>query len=135
MTILQQPTIPSSSHTTSHDFPKRYRLLESYDFKAVFDAPIKKIHTAHLLAFIAKGSADSSRLGLAITKKKLKHAVARNRIKRLTREAFRQQRSQFETIDIVVIVKASYDKSFDIGQEVDELFSKIHQKFGQSKTA
>lgn len=61
--------------------------------------------------------------------------MARNRIKRLTREAFRQQRSQFETIDIVVIVKASYDKSFDIGREVDELFSKIHQKFGQSKKA
>lgn len=135
MTIRQQPTIPSSSHTTSHDFPKRYRLLGSDNFKAVFDAPIKKIHTAHLLAFIAKGSADSSRLGLAITKKKLRHAVVRNRIKRLTREAFRQEHSQFETIDIVVIVKASYDKRFDIGQEVDELFSKIHQKFGQSKTA
>ncbi len=135
MTIRQQPTIPSSNHTPSHDFPKRYRLLGSDDFKAVFDAPIKKIHTAHLLAFIAKGSADLSRLGLAITKKKLKHAVARNRIKRLTREAFRQQHNQFETIDIVVIVKASYDKRFDIGREVDELFSKIHQKFGQSKTA
>lgn len=126
MTISQQ-----SAATSNHRFTKQHRLLGSPEFKAVFDAPIKKIHTAHLLAFIAKGSSDESRLGLAITKKKLKHAVARNHIKRLTREVFRHKRSHLAAIDIVVIVKVGYQKSFDIGQEVDELFSKIHQKFGK----
>lgn len=134
MNTISQPehnhcAISSSDRT----FKKQHRLLNPSDFKAVFDAPIKKIHTVHLMAFVAKSSSCQPRLGLAITKKKLKRAVARNRIKRLTRETFRHHRSQLSNIDVVVIVKASYDQKFDIGQEVDELFNKIHQKFDNEK--
>ena len=48
---------------------------------------------------------DSARLGLAVAKKHLKRAVDRNRIKRLVRESFRQQRDLLEGLDIVVLVK------------------------------
>ncbi|MFC0819956.1 ribonuclease P protein component [Moraxella marmotae] len=119
------------TQTTTHGFTKTDRLLTAGEFQRVFAAPIKKIHTAHLLAFIAKNDGDTARLGLAITKKKLKKAVDRNRIKRLTREQFRQSKTNLAGIDMVVIVKVGYDRAFDITPEVAEMFSKINKLYGK----
>jgi len=47
----------------------------------------------------------TARLGLAISKKQCKRATARNRIKRLVRESFRQNRDRLEGLDIVVMNK------------------------------
>lgn len=111
------------------NFQKYHRLLTPADFKAVFDSPIKKVHTLHLLAFIGQGQGLSARLGLAITKKKLKKAVDRNRLKRLCRENFRHRQTSWMVIDVVVIVKAGYPREFDIATEVAELFNKINKLY------
>lgn len=44
-----------------------------------------------------------ARLGLAISKKHCRKATARNRIKRMIRESFRQHQAQLVGLDIVVI--------------------------------
>lgn len=105
-------------------FDKQDRLLNSADFKQVFDNPIKKVHSDHLIAFLAK-SDQGPRLGLAITKKKLKTAVERNGLKRQAREYFRQAKHELPKLDIVIIVKLSYGKDIKIGDEVAELIRKI----------
>lgn len=46
---------------------------------------------------------EIARLGLAISKKQCRKATARNRIKRVTREAFRQHQHELKGLDIVVI--------------------------------
>ncbi|MCJ7589891.1 MAG: ribonuclease P protein component [Woeseiaceae bacterium] len=46
---------------------------------------------------------EIARLGLAISKKQCRKATARNRIKRVTREAFRQHQHKLKGLDIVVI--------------------------------
>ncbi len=46
---------------------------------------------------------DHARLGLAISKKKIRTAAARNRIKRLVRESFRLRCRNLSSIDIVVL--------------------------------
>jgi ribonuclease P protein component len=46
---------------------------------------------------------DAARLGLAISKKHCRKATARNRIKRVIRESFRQHQQQLAGLDIVVI--------------------------------
>ena len=46
---------------------------------------------------------DNPRLGLVISRKAARTAVARNRIKRLVRESFRHAQQQFGGLDIVVI--------------------------------
>ena len=46
---------------------------------------------------------ETARLGLAISKKQCRKATARNRIKRATREAFRQHQHKLKGLDIVVI--------------------------------
>ena len=42
-------------------------------------------------------------MGLAISKKRCRRATARNRIKRIVRESFRQNSGELEGLDIVVM--------------------------------
>jgi ribonuclease P protein component len=72
-------------------FGKSLRLLCSGEFKAVFDdAPYRASHQSFLI-LARPNTLDHPRLGLVVAKKHLRFAVSRNRIKRLTRELFRQQ--------------------------------------------
>lgn len=50
-----------------------------------------------------------ARLGLAVSSKAVRHAVARNRIKRIVRETFRLRREQLEALDFIVIARSSAD--------------------------
>ena len=47
-----------------------------------------------------------ARLGLAVPKRQIKTAVARNRIRRLIRESFRYNQHRLAGLDVVVLVKA-----------------------------
>lgn len=109
---------------TALTFCKQQRLLKPAEFKRVFDNPIKKIHSQHLIAFVQTGE-HQPRLGLAITKKKLKLAVMRNQLKRLTREHFRLNAHKLGAVDVVLIVKMGYAKGADLNTELDEIFAKL----------
>jgi ribonuclease P protein component len=52
-----------------------------------------------------------ARLGLAVSKKNCKLAVARNRLKRIVRESFRQHQAELTGIDIVVMNQAGTHKA------------------------
>lgn len=108
-------------------FTKAERLLHPNEFKRVFDNPIKKIHSEHLLLFIQTGVPEQTqaRLGLAITKKKVKLAVMRNRLKRLSREIFRHTAPTLGSVDVVLIVKKSYAKKIDLNDELTHIFEKL----------
>lgn len=108
-------------------FTKVERLLHPNEFKRVFDNPIKKIHSEHLLLFIQTGVPEQTqaRLGLAITKKKVKLAVMRNRLKRLSREIFRHTAPTLGSVDVVLIVKKSYAKKTDLNDELTHIFEKL----------
>lgn len=108
----------------AHTFCKQQRLLKPAEFQRVFDNPIKKIHSQHLLAFVQTGQ-HRPRLGLAITKKKLKLAVMRNQLKRLTREHFRLNAHKLGAVDVVLIVKVGYAKGTDLHAELEEIFAKL----------
>lgn len=122
MTNLQ-----SSIPTPSFCFAKAWRLLSPNDFKRVFDNPVKKIHSQHLLLLVQTGTPERpyARLGLAITKKKVKLAVMRNRLKRLTREHFRHTATTLGAVDVVLIVKKKYTKETDLHDELSHIFEKL----------
>lgn len=69
-------------------------------------------------------------MGLVISRKNVGCAVARNRIKRLCREAFRQRADDFATIDIVILARNGLDKldNSAVTLLLNSLFDKLCQK-------
>lgn len=57
----------------------------------------------HLTVLARQNGLDHARLGLAISKRMIKTAVGRNRVKRQIRESFRHHQTQLAGLDIVVL--------------------------------
>ena len=88
----------------SERFPRAARLQEPDAYRRVFAKPVRS--SDYLFTVLArKNGAGSARLGLAISKKQLRRAVERNRIKRVVRESFRHQRPSLPPIDLVVLAR------------------------------
>ena len=106
---------------------KRQRLLHSREFSQVFSQPSRRVSTPQLLMLVRGNELGVARLGLVISRKNVGCAVARNRIKRLCREAFRMRAGDFATIDIVVLARsglAQLDNSA-ITAMLNSLFDKL----------
>ena len=116
--------------TSSARFTKQQRLLTPAAFREVFDAPERKLHQSHLMAFVRTNTHEQPRVGMAITKRKVPTAVARNLIKRQIREQFRIKSLKLENKDIVFIVKKSIKglDSKELKNEINNIFKKIEKK-------
>ena len=73
-----------------------------------------RVHSNFFVLFALPGATANSRLGITATKK-FGHAVARNRIKRIVREIFRNNRGPASAaVDLVVNVKmGAREQSYD----------------------
>ena len=78
------------------------RLLSAKDYERVFQRAQKSSGKAFTVLARPGGQAGA-RLGLAIARKQIRRAVARNRIKRLVRESFRRHQDLLSGLDVVVI--------------------------------
>lgn len=86
-------------------FSARQRMRHGSDFRRAYERKVRTTEGA-LLVYGSENGLDHARLGLSVSRK-VGNAVARNRWKRLTREAFRL--SQFELpsgIDLVIVPRA-----------------------------
>lgn len=86
-----------------HGFPRSIRLLTRGDFSRIFSDTQCKSLDDSLLILARHNGLDYPRLGLAISKRNIKTAVGRNRVKRLVRESFRLQQALLKGLDIVVL--------------------------------
>jgi ribonuclease P protein component len=114
---------------TELTFLRELRLLTPSDFTPVFKNPV--VASSSAFTFLAKhNELNNPRLGLTIAKKRVKKAVARNRIKRLTRESFRLQQHDLPNIDIIVMAKNGTDKlsNEELNKQLDKLWLKIAQR-------
>jgi ribonuclease P protein component len=81
------------------------RLLDAASFARVFKNATRS-RDRWFTVLCRDNSLGIARLGLAVSKKHCKKAVARNRIKRIIRESFRGQQDRLEGLDIVVMNQA-----------------------------
>lgn len=95
-------TQSGSTSSNSIRFPKDNRLLDAAAFGRVFQKATPS--RDKLFTVLSRPNDErTARLGLAISKKHCKRATARNHIKRIIRESFRQHQAQLTGLDIVVM--------------------------------
>lgn len=77
------------------------------------------------------GSLDVARLGLAVSKKSVKHAVKRNQIKRIVRETFRKHKSSLIGLDIIFVSfqKINELNKTELKDVLEEQWKNISKKF------
>ncbi|TVR60726.1 MAG: ribonuclease P protein component [Candidatus Competibacteraceae bacterium] len=82
--------------------PRRARLTGARAYTRVFAHPSKS--SDRYFTVLARPNALAyPRLGLAISRKVARSAVARNRLKRLVRESFRHHQGRLGGLDVVVM--------------------------------
>ncbi|MCB1669500.1 MAG: ribonuclease P protein component [Gammaproteobacteria bacterium] len=120
-------------------FPRKLRLTEAGQFKAVFDRAQFKVSNRYLLILARENQLEQGRLGLVIGKKHLPKAVQRNRIKRLLRTSFRLNQDLLLGLDMVILARSNMNAldNQQIHNDVQRLWLDLvkKSKASQSKNA
>jgi len=109
-------------------FPRSQRLLGARDYDVVFKRN-RRVVNRYFTVLGHRRQAGDSRLGMAIAKKRAKHAVTRNRIKRVCRESFRQQGQNLSGFDVVVMNRdaAATATKQELRLALDDLWKKLQR--------
>ena len=117
-------------------FPRRVRLTEPVDYERVFKRCRYRLTDRWFTLLANSSPLDRPRLGLAISKKVARDAVARNRIKRVIRESFRHWQTRLDTLDIVILGRAGVatqpNKALDAALE--KLWTQLIEKCAGSSS-
>jgi len=114
--------------TSDSRFRRDHRLLTAADFNGVFKNAAKSSDRYFTVLF-RKHSGDTARLGFAVAKKRVANATARNRLKRLVRESFRQSRQTLPSLDVVVMAntRAQFAKNTELVQSIEKHWQRLSE--------
>lgn len=85
-------------------FPPKARIRRKAQFQRVF-AKRQRLLGQFCVLYYRRNTIQCPRLGMVVSKRDVRKAVARSRFKRLAREAFRTQRRNLSALDVVIIAK------------------------------
>ena len=112
---------------------KRARLLKAADFNRVFDKAMRS-SDQYFTVLARQNDLEFPRLGLAISKKKARLAVARNRLKRIIRESFRQMQHELCCADYIVLagLRSSNANNRRLIQSLEQHWQKLNKLCAKS---
>jgi len=112
-------------------FTRRQRLTHASEFSRVMAQAVRS--SDKLFTVLARDNElDGARLGLAIARKAARRAVDRNRIKRVSREAFRQCEY---SANVDIIVFARHAAAAESRQQLRHSLNRHFQRLMSERTA
>ncbi|CRK86004.1 Ribonuclease P protein component [Candidatus Providencia siddallii] len=109
-------------------FLRKHRLLIHSEFDRVFKNK-QSVNFKELKIFACLNEKKYPRIGFAISKKNIKRAHERNRIKRLAREYFRLHKYGLLSMDFILIAKK--DIVILNNHQITELLDKLWYRYRQ----
>lgn len=91
-------------------FHRCNRLLSSAEFQPLFNQPDYRVGGQHILLLASENQSDNGRIGLVVGKRRVRHAVQRNNVRRISRESFRLRKQQLAGLDVIILVKATIER-------------------------
>ncbi|VVC76929.1 Ribonuclease P protein component [Aquicella siphonis] len=108
-------------------FSRTYRLAGKHDFQSVFANPNKTAHK-YFLALSIPNQLQHARLGIVLSKHRLRLSVQRNRLRRLIRESFRHNKDVLKGVDVIILLRSEcipLESSKTIRKDIDTLWQKL----------
>ena len=126
-------TAGHTGNRKDESFGKSRRLLTASEYSRVFDHADARASHRHLLLLARKNQGPEHRLGLVIAKKNVRLAVQRNRIKRLTRETFRQLPPATTTFDVILLARRGMDEldNATLSSILRQQYARLFQSHGK----
>lgn len=111
-------------------FPRQVRLLSAEDYRNVFNDVTCKVSNQHILLLARESTTQHARVGLVFSKKNVRKAVQRNRLKRLVRESFRLHQHKLEPLDIVVLSRPGISEldNQTVIKQLDKLWYRLNKR-------
>lgn len=109
-------------------------MSEAADYQRVFSRCRFKVNDRYLTLLAVTNGLEFPRLGLAISRKVARSAVARNRIKRQIRESFRLRQTSLGTLDIVALGRPGVARASngELGPALEKLWTQLAKKCAAS---
>jgi len=116
-------------------FPKSHRLLKPSDYSKVFDDVTLKVPHRNFLILATPNQLGHARVGLIFSKKNLRLAVQRNRIKRQVRETFRRQQD-LPSFDMIVLGRQGLNHLDNavVEEALNDLWRRVKKKYRQNSS-
>ncbi|KAA0873767.1 ribonuclease P protein component [Nitrincola tapanii] len=111
-------------------YPRQLRLLTGGDFKRVFDRATLKVSDPSLLILARQNTLGHPRIGFVISKKNIRRAVKRNRVRRIIRESFRLHQHELPSADLVILARKGLDQldNATLNQLILRSWSRLQRK-------
>jgi ribonuclease P protein component len=111
-----------------YGFPSRYKLKKTDEFSSVFSFR-QRIFGDSLALHYQPNRLGYPRLGIVVSKKLARRAVARNYMRRVLREWFRLHREELAAVDIVIRIQKAFgrDGFATIQQELQRLQARLQK--------